>query len=239
MAIGDITLNWARLNLNNAQFSAPITSVGLQAIVRTKSFSYWDTMLNFLYPFDLSLWIAFLVNLVFMCVVMSLIEIFQLRDFIWKRLTCQSAEKEKAHVSRKDVSWLVFQSVFATQDNNLMKTKFSRTLIWLWMGVMLILVASYTAALTTGLTTSSVVFALKGIKSNSLFAPSSLSVAAKNCPQCILYQKGGNTQDYMEGVLGVDSTLTRDTNSLNPLATAVNMDKWSFLFQVLLAKSLL
>ena len=62
MAVGDVTINWARRRLPRARFSRPFMTLGHQVLGRTKRMSPGVNFL-FLEPFTPSLWLLIIGNL--------------------------------------------------------------------------------------------------------------------------------------------------------------------------------
>ena len=73
MAVGDITINWARRRLPNSRFSAPYMTVGLQVLGRSIT-STPILNLRFLDAFTTGLWILIIANLIFLTFALLFVE---------------------------------------------------------------------------------------------------------------------------------------------------------------------
>ena len=212
MAIGDITVNWPRRRMQNSRFAFPMMSIGLQIVARIQQQSYWSASFAFLDPFHWSLWLATSLSLGFITLVVIFLEAAHFKSLL-RGQSGRFAVKGGMSWRQKSIAlnltwpealWFVSQTIFSTQDNSIVKTKASRIIIWLWMALVLLLIASYTASLTAFLTSNGNLLSLKGLAAGP-FAADSLREAVAQCPQCLVTQKGGNTELILGGTLQVCS----------------------------------
>ena len=220
MAVGDITLSWQRRRINQSKFSAPVMTAGLQILGRVGQKASFNFNLTFLNPFDKYLWLALFFTLFYIAFAIIFLEIPGFRSML---MTCCKKEVIDKHSWQEqligrdlpivEALWFVFQSVYSTQDNSIIKTKLSRSMTWLWMLLVLILVASYTASLAADMTSSGIILALDKLQTGSA-ASMSLAEAALASPTKLVSSKGGNTEAYLSGVLHVNSTLVRDQRTI-------------------------
>jgi hypothetical protein len=78
LALGDITMNWARMQLAGSRFTEPFMVVGFQVLGRTVK-KYKDISFAFLEPFTTNLWIIILVNLSFVTFAVLFVEFSNFR----------------------------------------------------------------------------------------------------------------------------------------------------------------
>jgi len=114
-----------------------------------------------------------------------------------------------------DTLWFTFLSVMYLQDASSVVTKASRAVMWTWMTVVVILVAAYTASLTSALSSQSVVLSMHGL-STGPFAADTMATAAAECKGCLVLQKSSNTGTYMTSAKHVDVNDVRDESQVAP-----------------------
>lgn len=134
LAVGDITIMSQRYTL--VDFTEPYTESGLAMVVPTKPTEGWI----FLKPFSIGLWIATGGILVYTMFVVWFIE---------------HRSNEEFSGSRKDqlenALWFTFSSLFFAHRAHI-KRSHTRVVVVVWLFVVLILIQSYTASLTSMLT---------------------------------------------------------------------------------------
>jgi len=125
------------------------------------------------------------------------------------------SKQKKVRMSYLETLWFTFLSVMLLQDPSEVVTNASRAVIWTWMSIVVVLVASYTASLTSALTSQSIVLVMKGL-STGPFAAETLATATANCKNCLVLQKTSNTGAYVASAKHVDLNNVRDESQVAP-----------------------
>nr|KAJ0194512.1 hypothetical protein LSAT_V11C800427730 [Lactuca sativa] len=118
-----------------ADFTATYTDLGIGTLVRIKKRDMWF----FLKPFDLSLWLTAIASLI-------------LTVFVVWAIECMNQDSERSPAQQfGTIFWFILLTIFFAQREKL-SSNLSRFVLFIWLLVVLILITSYTATLTSLLT---------------------------------------------------------------------------------------
>ncbi|KVI11550.1 Extracellular ligand-binding receptor [Cynara cardunculus var. scolymus] len=141
--VGDSTILANRSEL--VDYTATYTDLGVGTLARIKKKDMWF----FLKPLDMGLWLTFIASLV-------------ATGFVVWAIECMNQESECSQAQRiGTILWLILLSIFFAQKEKL-SSNLSRFVMFVWLLVVLILITSYTATLSSLLTVEQFELASKG-----------------------------------------------------------------------------
>ncbi|KAK9059485.1 hypothetical protein SSX86_020187 [Deinandra increscens subsp. villosa] len=141
--VGDSTILANRSKL--VDFTSTYTDLGLGTLAKTNRKDIWI----FLKPLNANLWLTFAAFLIFNGFVIWAIEAMDQES---KNSSCQGIGT---------IFWLIILTIFSAQKEKLV-SNLSRFVMFVWLIVVLILISSYTATLTSMLTVEQFEIASKG-----------------------------------------------------------------------------
>ncbi|XP_057833443.1 glutamate receptor 3.6 isoform X2 [Cryptomeria japonica] len=192
--VGDITVNSNRSKY--VDFTQPYTETGLVMVVAIAdegSSEPWA----FLRPFTPAMWITTVAFFIFTGAVVWLLEHRRNRQF--------------RGTPRKQVLtfiWFSFSTLFTTQTEKIVSS-LGRAVVIIWLFVVLVLVSSYTASLSSMLTVRQIVPKIESID----------TLITQNLP--IGYRQGTFIANYLEHQLYVNKSLLRPYTSVQEYAIAL------------------
>ncbi|KAL4572292.1 hypothetical protein LXL04_019064 [Taraxacum kok-saghyz] len=141
--VGDSTILSNRSEY--VDFTATYTDLGVGTLVRIKKKDLWF----FLKPLDIGLWLAAIGSLI-------------LTGFVVWAIECMNQESQCSPAHRLGtILWLILLTIFFSQREKL-SSNLSRFVMFIWLLILLILITSYTATLTSLLTVEQFELASKG-----------------------------------------------------------------------------
>ncbi|KAH7291300.1 hypothetical protein KP509_29G011200 [Ceratopteris richardii] len=194
-AVGDITITAERLRL--VDFTQPFIESGLVVLVKKRDNRLGNPW-SFLQPFTPTMWCTILGFTVFIGIVIWILDHAENHEF--------QGEMKKQLFS---VLWFMFSTLFTTHKEET-KTILARTILILWLFVVLILNSSYTASLTAILTVEQLKPEIKGLE----------SLIERNL--VIGYQTGSFVKDYLIG-LHVHPDRLKDLGSWKDYKSALDL----------------
>nr|GEU52363.1 glutamate receptor 1.2-like [Tanacetum cinerariifolium] len=141
--LGDVTILANRSKL--VDFTATYTDLGLGTLAKIKKKDIWI----FLKPLDLNLWLTFSAFIILTGFV------------IWVMESINQEYKSLPSHGIGTILWLILLTIFSAQKEKL-SSNLSRFVMFTWLIVVLILITSYTATLTSLLTVEQFELASKG-----------------------------------------------------------------------------
>ncbi|XP_076893700.1 glutamate receptor 1.4-like [Bidens hawaiensis] len=141
--LGDTTILAKRLEF--VDFTTTFTDLGLGTLAKTNTKDMWI----FLKPLNANLWLTFTAFLIFNGLV------------IWAIEAMDQESKNSPSQGIGTIFWLVILTIFSAQKEKLV-SNLSRFVMFVWLIVVLILISSYTATLTSLLTVEQFEIASKG-----------------------------------------------------------------------------
>ncbi|XP_076951017.1 glutamate receptor 1.4-like [Bidens hawaiensis] len=141
--LGDTTILAKRLEF--VDFTTTFTYLGLGTLAKTNTKDMWI----FLKPLNANLWLTFTAFLIFNGLV------------IWAIEAMDQESKNSPSQGIGTIFWLVILTIFSAQKEKLV-SNLSRFVMFVWLIVVLILISSYTATLTSLLTVEQFEIASKG-----------------------------------------------------------------------------
>ncbi|KAK1434738.1 hypothetical protein QVD17_00488 [Tagetes erecta] len=141
--LGDSTILAKRYEF--VDFTATYTDLGLGTLAKTSRKDMWI----FLKPLNMNLWLTFIAFLIFNGFV------------IWAIETMDQESKCTSSQGIGTIFWLIILTIFSAQKEKLARN-LSRCVMFVWLIVVLILISSYTATLTSLLTVEQFEIASKG-----------------------------------------------------------------------------
>ncbi|CAH1433107.1 unnamed protein product [Lactuca virosa] len=141
--VGDSTILANRSEY--VDFTATYTDLGVGTLVRIKKKDLWF----FLKPLDIGLWLAAMASLI-------------LTGFVVWAIECMNQETQCSPAHRLGtIFWHILLTIFFAQREKL-SSNLSRFVMFIWLLIVLILITSYTATLTSLLTVEQFELASKG-----------------------------------------------------------------------------
>jgi hypothetical protein len=229
MALGDFTVNWWRQRFPHARFSTPWMLSGYQILARQWPEDPYTAALDFISPFELSLWGTIFGMLTGFSLMVIMIESASLRKAAMRLLRGSRSQENETSDECRDHSamdfaegfWFGFQTLFSTQDNGALETKMARVMVWFWQFSVIVFISAYTATYTTILASDQREWVIGSVLGKSENAYTTLGAAVQACPLCISTQKGGAGQTYLNGTLRMDFSKVQDEKAAPfPLASA-------------------
>ena len=224
MAFGDFTINWWRQSHPNARFSSPWMMGGYQILARQKPHDSFDWSVDFISPFEPSLWLIIFGMLIGLSVMVVLIESASALQAVMgrNRSSCSSGQavQESTEMTLGEGLWFGFQTLFATQDNGMLDTKLARFLVWCWQLSVIAILSTYTATYTNIIASDREEWAIGRTLGTGADAYTTLGASVQACPYCITTQKGGAAEKYFNGTLRMDFSQVHDERTL-PGASSV------------------
>ncbi|KAI3694761.1 hypothetical protein L1987_77740 [Smallanthus sonchifolius] len=126
-------------------FTASYTDLGLGTLVKTNRKDMWI----FLKPMNVNLWLTFFAFLIFNCLV------------IWAIEAMNHESESTSSQGIGTIFWLIIMTIFSAQKEKL-TSNMSRFVLFFWLIMVLIMITSYTATLTSLLTIEQFEIASKG-----------------------------------------------------------------------------
>ncbi|KAM0026214.1 putative periplasmic binding protein-like I [Helianthus debilis subsp. tardiflorus] len=141
--LGDSTILARRYEF--VDFTATYTDLGLGTLAKTKRNDMWI----FLKPLNVNLWLTFTAVVIFKGLV------------IWAIEAMDQESKSASSQGIGTIFWFILLTIFSAQKEKLV-SNLSRFVMFVWLFVVLILISSYTATLTSLLTVEQFELASKG-----------------------------------------------------------------------------